>query len=71
MKPFAELSVVQRKLEHSSVKQYKYCRLLIQEFHVKLDLGFVNAIVDMFQPDEISDKEAVSNKYKVYYIFII
>lgn len=65
LKPFAELSVVQRNLEHSSVTQFKYCRLLVQEFHVKLDLGFVNAIVDMFQPDEISDKEAVSSNSKI------
>jgi vacuolar protein sorting-associated protein 13A/C len=57
LKPFIEMSVVQRIIPHSTVTQYKYLRVLMQEFHVKVDLDFINAIVDMLA-SETSESEA-------------
>lgn len=37
LKPFIEMSVVQRIIPHSTVTQYKYLRVLMQEFHVKVN----------------------------------
>lgn len=68
LKPFIECSVVQRIVPHSAVTQYKYMKVLIQEFHVKVDLLFINAIVDMVSA-EITDEQAVSalDIYSSYY----
>ncbi|KAG5677846.1 hypothetical protein PVAND_007566 [Polypedilum vanderplanki] len=57
LKPFIEMSVVQRIIPHSTVTQFKYLRVLMQEFHVKVDLDFINAIVEMFAV-EMDEKEA-------------
>ncbi|XP_046738037.1 vacuolar protein sorting-associated protein 13 isoform X1 [Diprion similis] len=57
MKPFAELSILKRLLEHSTVQQFKYFKVLIQEFHIKVDIGFIGAITDLFKDDEASDAE--------------
>jgi vacuolar protein sorting-associated protein 13A/C len=57
LKPFIEMSVVQRIIPHSTVTQYKYMRVLMQEFHVKVDLDFINALVDMLA-SEVSESEA-------------
>ncbi|RZB70333.1 DUF1162 domain containing protein [Asbolus verrucosus] len=57
IKPFAELSIVQLLMKNSQTKQFKYFKLLIQEFHVKVDLGFVNALVDLFQTSQYSEAE--------------
>ncbi|XP_041355806.1 vacuolar protein sorting-associated protein 13A-like isoform X2 [Gigantopelta aegis] len=50
-KPFTEISLMQRKHEHSSVSQIKYFKVLIQEFSMKVDQGFLNAILDLFAAD--------------------
>lgn len=57
LKPFIEMSVVQRIIPHSTVKQFKYLRVLMQEFHVKVDLGFINEIVEMLAK-EATEAEA-------------
>lgn len=57
LKPFAEVSIVQRIMEHSPVQQFKYFKVLIQEFHIKLDMGFVNGLVQLFMAEEISDAQ--------------
>uniref|UniRef100_A0A182NLZ6 Vacuolar protein sorting-associated protein 13 n=1 Tax=Anopheles dirus TaxID=7168 RepID=A0A182NLZ6_9DIPT len=56
-KPFVEMSMVQRIIPHSNVKQFKYLRVLIQEFHVKVDLLFINEISEMIST-EITETEA-------------
>ncbi|XP_052870380.1 intermembrane lipid transfer protein Vps13 [Anopheles cruzii] len=56
-KPFVEMSMVQRIIPHSNVKQFKYLVVLIQEFHVKVDLPFVNEIFDIIST-EITETEA-------------
>jgi len=60
LKPFAEVSIVQRIMPHSNVQQFKYFKALIQEFHVKVDMGLINAFLEMFQSEEVSEKEEVS-----------
>ncbi|XP_039312283.1 vacuolar protein sorting-associated protein 13 isoform X2 [Solenopsis invicta] len=57
MKPFAELSMVKRLLEHSTVQQFRYFKVLIQEFHIKVDIVFINAIVGLFEADEVNETE--------------
>lgn len=58
LKPFIECSIVQRIIPHSNVKQFKYLKVLTQEFHVKVDLLFINEIVEMFTT-ELTDEEKV------------
>jgi len=60
MKPFAELSMVKRLLEHSTVQQFRYFKVLIQEFHIKVDIVFINAIMGLFEANEVNDAEEVS-----------
>lgn len=38
--------------EHSTVKQIKYLKLLVQEMAVKLDMGFLANVAAIFQSDE-------------------
>lgn len=58
LKPFVECSIVQRIIPHSNVKQFKYLKMLTQEFHVKVDLLFINEIAEMFTA-ELTDEEKV------------
>jgi vacuolar protein sorting-associated protein 13A/C len=64
MRPFVEMSMVQRLLEHSHVQQYKYLRVLVQEFHIKLELDLLYVLLDMIADkenlDTIDVKEIVS-----------
>lgn len=57
-----ECSIVERIIPHSDVKQFKYLTMLIQEFHVKVDLLFINEIVEMVST-ELTDEESVSFIY--------
>ncbi|XP_034937793.1 vacuolar protein sorting-associated protein 13 isoform X2 [Chelonus insularis] len=57
VKPFAEMSIVKRLLEHSSVQQFRYFKVLVQEFHIKVDIGFINALMAFFEANEVSDAE--------------
>nr|CAD7427810.1 unnamed protein product [Timema monikensis] len=59
LKPFAELSIVQRVMPYSAVQQFKYFKILIQEFHVKIDIGFINALLEMFEAEETSEVEEI------------
>lgn len=61
LKPFIECSIVQRVVPFSSVKQFKYMTVLIQEFHVKVDLLFINAIVAMVS-QEPTEETMVSDR---------
>jgi vacuolar protein sorting-associated protein 13A/C len=56
-KPFTELSVLIRKTDYSSVLQFKYCRLLVQEFSVKIDQGFLGAMLGLFSSGEVTDNQ--------------
>jgi hypothetical protein len=67
MKPFIEMSVVQRIIPHSTVKQFKYMKILTQEFHVKVDLIFLNEIFEMLS-SETTEEESVSKKIPIYFV---
>ncbi|XP_023933797.2 intermembrane lipid transfer protein Vps13 isoform X2 [Bicyclus anynana] len=58
-KPFIEVSIVERIMEHSKVRQYKYYKVLIQEFHVKVDMGLINALMGMFPQKLPTEQEAL------------
>ncbi|XP_058806498.1 intermembrane lipid transfer protein Vps13 isoform X2 [Phymastichus coffea] len=57
MKPFAEMSIVKRLLAHSNVQQFRYFKVLIQEFHVKVDLAFANALMLLFEDAEANEAQ--------------
>ncbi|KAJ8727553.1 hypothetical protein PYW07_001672 [Mythimna separata] len=59
MKPFIEVSIVERIMEHSKVRQYKYYKVLIQEFHIKVDMGLINALMGMFPQRLLNEQEAL------------
>ncbi|XP_067454112.1 intermembrane lipid transfer protein VPS13C isoform X1 [Thunnus thynnus] len=58
-KPFIDVSVITRFNQHSSVMQFKYFMALVQEMAVKIDQGFLTAILALFTPaaDRQSDKQ--------------
>uniref|UniRef100_UPI003AAE05D6 intermembrane lipid transfer protein VPS13C-like n=1 Tax=Centroberyx gerrardi TaxID=166262 RepID=UPI003AAE05D6 len=49
-KPFIDVSVITRFNEHSRVMQFKYFMALVQEMAVKIDQGFLGAILALFTP---------------------
>ncbi|CAI4228502.1 unnamed protein product [Auanema sp. JU1783] len=48
-KPFVELSLLQRQADFSLVPEIDYCRVLVQEFAVQVDLGLLNAVISLFE----------------------
>ncbi|XP_029283566.1 vacuolar protein sorting-associated protein 13C [Cottoperca gobio] len=59
-KPFIDVSVITRFNQHSSVMQFKYFMALVQEMAVKIDQGFLGAILALFTPaaDPQADQKA-------------
>ncbi|EPQ04529.1 Vacuolar protein sorting-associated protein 13C [Myotis brandtii] len=55
-KPFIDVSVITRFNEYSKVLQFKYFMVLIQEMALKVDQGFLGAIIALFTP--ATDPEA-------------
>uniref|UniRef100_A0A8D3DRE7 Vacuolar protein sorting-associated protein 13C n=1 Tax=Scophthalmus maximus TaxID=52904 RepID=A0A8D3DRE7_SCOMX len=49
-KPFVDVSIITRFNQHSNVTQFKYFMALVQEMAVKLDQGFLAAILALFVP---------------------
>ncbi|KAB5567777.1 hypothetical protein PHYPO_G00236760 [Pangasianodon hypophthalmus] len=47
-KPFTDLSLITRAAGHSDILRIKYFKVLIQEMDLRLDLGFLYAILDLF-----------------------
>lgn len=43
-KPFLETSIIVRQFDYSQVRQFKYFKILLQEFHARIDQCFINAI---------------------------
>lgn len=56
VKPFIELSVVERVIPYSTVKQYQYMKALIQEFHIKIDMDFLTEVLLMVSAEESDEK---------------
>ncbi|TNM89668.1 hypothetical protein fugu_003902 [Takifugu bimaculatus] len=53
-KPLTDISIVTRTAGHSNISRIKYFKVLIQEMDLKLDLGFLYAILDLFSPENAS-----------------
>uniref|UniRef100_A0A674A5E2 Vacuolar protein sorting 13 homolog A n=1 Tax=Salmo trutta TaxID=8032 RepID=A0A674A5E2_SALTR len=53
-KPLTDISIVTRAAGHSDISRIKYFMVLIQEMDLKLDLGFLYAILDLFTPETAS-----------------
>ena len=52
-KPFIELSVYESKTTRSNVMQFKYFKLLIQEFVVKIDQGLIVSILAFLRAEKV------------------
>ncbi|CAF4846541.1 unnamed protein product, partial [Rotaria sp. Silwood1] len=53
-KPFIELSVYESKTSRSNNMHFKYFKLLVQEFAVKIDQDLIVALLSFFQSETIS-----------------
>ncbi|KAM6944423.1 intermembrane lipid transfer protein VPS13A isoform 1-T1 [Lycodopsis pacificus] len=53
-KPLTDISIVTRTAGHSDISRIKYFKVLIQEMDLKLDLGFLYAILELFTPENAS-----------------
>nr|XP_033782936.1 vacuolar protein sorting-associated protein 13A isoform X2 [Geotrypetes seraphini] len=59
-KPFIDVSIVMRSAGHSEISRIKYFKVLIQEMDLRLDLGFLFALVELFtQSGEVSKDQEV------------
>ncbi|XP_053558459.1 intermembrane lipid transfer protein VPS13A isoform X2 [Bombina bombina] len=47
-KPFTDVSIVMRSAGHSEITRFKYFKVLIQEMDLRIDLGFLYALADLF-----------------------
>ncbi|XP_060787336.1 vacuolar protein sorting-associated protein 13A isoform X2 [Neoarius graeffei] len=47
-KPLTDVSLIMRAAGHSDILRVKYFKVLIQEMDLRLDLGFLYAILDLF-----------------------
>uniref|UniRef100_A0A8C2TPH2 Vacuolar protein sorting-associated protein 13 VPS13 adaptor binding domain-containing protein n=1 Tax=Coturnix japonica TaxID=93934 RepID=A0A8C2TPH2_COTJA len=56
-KPFIDISVITRFNEYSKVLQFKYFMVLIQEMALKIDQGFLAALIDFFTPSTDPEDE--------------
>lgn len=59
MKPFIEVSIVQLLMKNSQIKQYKYFKVLVQEFHIKVEMGLINALLGLFEQKPKTYEEEV------------
>ncbi|CAG5923536.1 unnamed protein product [Menidia menidia] len=50
-KPLTDISIVTRTAGHSDISRIKYFKVLIQEMSLKLDLGFLYAILDLLSAE--------------------
>lgn len=58
-KPIAEMSVIIDRASRSKALHVKYLRALIQEMELKLDHGFLNGLLDLFEAS-VTEKNEVS-----------
>ncbi|KAM8974085.1 intermembrane lipid transfer protein VPS13C isoform 2-T2 [Pelodytes ibericus] len=56
-KPFIDVSIITRFNEFSKVMQFKYFMVLIQCMALKIDQGFLAAIIGLFTPDTDTETE--------------
>lgn len=64
-KPFLETSIIVRQFDYSQVRQFKYFKVLLQEFHARIDQCFINAISEFLTlSTKEEDHEALIEKDK-------
>ncbi|XP_064596162.1 intermembrane lipid transfer protein VPS13C-like isoform X2 [Liolophura sinensis] len=63
-KPFTEVSLMLSKHEHSHMTQIKYFKVLIQEMALKVDQGFLNAIISLFSADVPISREQETKQFE-------
>ncbi|XP_050185633.1 intermembrane lipid transfer protein VPS13A isoform X4 [Myiozetetes cayanensis] len=56
-KPFTDVSIVMRTAGHSQISHIKYFKVLIQEMGLRLDLGFLYALVALFTRTDLSSEQ--------------
>ncbi|KAJ8035599.1 Vacuolar protein sorting-associated protein 13C [Holothuria leucospilota] len=61
-KPMIEFSVMMRTSDHSTVKQFKYLKVLVQEMAVKLDMGFLSSIAALVASDKAEEVDETAEK---------
>ncbi|MGH0128064.1 UNVERIFIED_CONTAM: hypothetical protein FKN15_036109 [Acipenser sinensis] len=62
-KSFIDVGIITRFNEHSQVMQFKYFMALVQEMALKIDQGFLGAIIALFTP--ATDLQADKQKIKL------
>uniref|UniRef100_A0A8D2LL52 Vacuolar protein sorting 13 homolog C n=1 Tax=Varanus komodoensis TaxID=61221 RepID=A0A8D2LL52_VARKO len=62
-KPFIDVSIIIRFNEYSKVLQFKYSMVLIQEMALRIDQGFLGAVIELFTPS--TDPEAETQRVKL------
>lgn len=62
--------MVKRLLEHSTVQQFRYFKVLVQEFHIKVDIVFINAIMAFLETNVANDVEEVRFYIEIIVLFI-
>lgn len=62
-KPFIEVSLMQRTSEHQTFTHIKYFKILVQEFSIKLDMGFITALLPVFGANEVKSTPERDLKY--------
>lgn len=63
-KPFVELSLLKTIAPHSRVEQYKYFKILIQEFSIKVDINVVFHWSEFSTIEEATDEANRNNFIK-------
>ncbi|CAH2294187.1 vacuolar sorting-associated 13A isoform X1 [Pelobates cultripes] len=59
-KPFTDVSIVMRTAGHSEITRIKYFKVLIQEMDLRIDLGFLYSLADLFtQSGDVPKDEAI------------
>uniref|UniRef100_A0A8C1ZPS6 Vacuolar protein sorting 13 homolog A n=1 Tax=Cyprinus carpio TaxID=7962 RepID=A0A8C1ZPS6_CYPCA len=53
-KPLADVSIITRAAGHSDILRIKYFKMLIQEMDLRIDLGFLYAILELFTAEHAS-----------------
>ncbi|XP_073435523.1 intermembrane lipid transfer protein VPS13C isoform X2 [Dendrobates tinctorius] len=61
-KPFIDISIITRFNEFSKVMQFKYFMVLIQCMALKIDQGFLAAVIGLFTPSSLPEVEKQRTK---------
>nr|KAG5703288.1 hypothetical protein BaRGS_025530 [Batillaria attramentaria] len=57
-KPFIELGLMRRTVPESNVDTVRYLKVLVQEFNIRLDKGFLLSVADIFATLQKDDPES-------------